>query len=172
MSPNQPNQIDETESLRRLRVFLDQLEGLLDDVAKNPRPAIPGRCHASMQAAWIEVQPVFVQASTQLQFSNPSIIDELNKQGLIGAQLVFKLTVFEYRHGKLLDHGTAAEGKKKKRSWWRRWLDLFKPTLKAADVVMGSLAKAVPILEPVKEYKEAVESGADLGWKAGKALEG
>lgn len=40
---------------------------------------------------------------------------------------------------------------------------LLKPVLKTADVILGSLAKAIPVVEIIKEYKDSVESGVELG---------
>jgi hypothetical protein len=83
--------------------------------------------------------------------------------GLLGHQLVFKLSIFQHARAELLDHGTLRDAEPSNLPWWKRWRDLFKPTLKAANVILGSLAKVVPILEPIKEYKESAESGVELG---------
>jgi hypothetical protein len=162
-------QLGPDESLRRLKEFLRQLESLLDDLVQNPHPVIPGRFHESMKSAWAEVQPKFQIAAGHLVATNTSVLEQA---GLTGAQLEFKIAIFDYCHGELADHVTAAKGHRKKRPWWKRWIHLFLPTLKAADVVLGSLAEVLgPLgapLEPIKEYKEAVEAGAEAGIAAGK----
>jgi hypothetical protein len=161
--------ISDDESLRLLRQFLRQVEKILADLSENPRPAIPGRFHESMNAAWSVVRPKFNIAIEKLQMIPANdIITPLDECGLLGPQLVFKLSIFQHARDKLMDHGTPKEGQQKKRRWWMRWLDLFKPTLKAADVILGSLAKVLPVVEAIKEYKESLESGVELGLEAGK----
>jgi hypothetical protein len=161
--------IDDNEYLRRLRLFLRQLEELLADLADQPRSIMPARVHVSMLAAWAEVRPMFDTAVASLLHPTPDQIDKLRAAGLLGPQLEFKLSVFEYRRDELLDHGTPMEAQGKKRSWLRRLLGLFKPALKAADVILGSLAEALPgnPFGVIKEYKESVESGVEVGRRLG-----
>ena len=53
------------------------------------------------------------------------------------------------------------------KSLWRR---LIKRTLKAGDVILDSLAGAFPPLHAVKEFKEAGESGLELGESIGGGI--
>jgi len=118
-----------------------------------------------MRAAWRQVQNNFAVANNAL---NPdpntiaSLEDELQRRGLTGPQLIFKLNVFRHALENLLDHGTAKYGQeqRKKPRWWARFLGFFTGALKAADVILDSLAK-VPVVglavEPIKEFKEAQE---------------
>jgi hypothetical protein len=160
--------ISNAEARRLLREFLRQVEKLLKDLVENPRPAIPGRHHESMSAAWTEVQGNFNIAINALNPTDPGMIatleDELQSRGLTGPQLIFKLNVFRHALENLLDHGTAKYGQeqRKKPRWWARFLGFFTRALKAADVILDSL-KTVPGVEQIKEFKEAVESGAELG---------
>ncbi len=160
-------EIFDDESLRRLREFLRQLEKLLADLSEYPRPAIPGRHHESMTAAWSIVQPKFTEAIQGLKMDEASnIIPKLHDVGLMSYELVFKLSIFHHAHDELLDHGTPKDGEPNNRPWWKRCLNLLKPTLKAADVILGSLATVLPIVEAIKEYKDSVESGVELGQAA------
>jgi hypothetical protein len=63
-----------------------------------------------------------------------------------------------------MDHGTAVYGQQKRRRRWTRWRDLFTSALKAADVILDSLS-AIPGVgvEAIKEFKESVEAGVELG---------
>lgn len=84
---------------------------------------------------------------------------QLEQFGLTGPELVFKLSIFQHACDELIDHGTPKDGQQRKRRWWKRRLGLFKPAPKAADVILGSLAKVLPVVEAIKEYKESVEAG-------------
>jgi hypothetical protein len=179
MPPNASDHISNDEVLRGLRVFLRQVEEMLADLQENPRPIVPGRYHESMKAAWLEVQPLFADAVAGLQSAESDLMNKLKAAGLTGSQLVFKLTIFQHAHAELMDHGTPKEGQPRKRPWWKRWFGLFKPAwkrwfglfkaaLKAADVILGSLTSVLPIVEPIKEYKEAVEAGVEVAWPAGE----
>jgi hypothetical protein len=158
--------VSDEESLRLLREFLRQVEKMLADLDEYPRPAIPGRHHESMKAAWTAVRPSFNTAVNDLQMTiaaSGDVLSRLKDSGLTGHQLVFKLSIFRHASDRLIDHGTPKDGQQRKRRWWSRWRRLFKPVLKAADVILGSLADILPVLEAIKEYKEAVESGVELG---------
>jgi len=63
--------ISNEEARRLLREFLRQVEKLLQDLVENPRPAIPGRHHESMSAAWTDVQRNFTIAITALSPTDP-----------------------------------------------------------------------------------------------------
>ena len=153
------------ESLWLLRDFLSQVEKILAAVAYNPGPVIRSRHHDKLRAAWDDVRPKFSLAISSLQEPSASNITErLAEVGLTGPQLVFKLSIFRQAHDELTDHGMpAAEEKPKKMRWWERWVSLLKPTLKAANVILGSLAKVLPPVEAIKEFKEAVEAAVNLG---------
>ena len=164
MPEEMPEPISDEESLRLLREFLRQVEKLLSDLAEYPRPAIPGQHHDSMNAAWTVVRPNFKIAIDELQMpAASSIVPRLQYLGLMGPQLTFKISVFQHARDELMDHGTPKEGQQRKRRWWMRWRRFFKPVLKTADVILDSLAKAIPVVDIIKEYKESVESGVELG---------
>lgn len=164
--------ISDEEARRLLVEFLRQVEKVLQDVVENPRPTIPGRHHESMSAAWTDVKGNFTLAINALSPTDPNAIstleDDLRKRGLTGPQLIFKLNVFRHARENLLDHGTAKYGQeqRKKRWWFARFFRFFSGALKAADVVLDSLAGVPGVglaVEAIKEFKEAVDSGADLG---------
>jgi hypothetical protein len=164
--------ISDEEARRLLREFLKQVEKLLQDVVENPRPAIPGQLHESMSAAWTEVQGKFATAITGLSTTDSNVLgtlhNELQMRGLTGPQLIFKLDVFRHAHQKLSNHGTAKYGQeqRKKRGWFARFCGFFTGALKAADVILDSLTGVPGVglaVESIREFKEAVESGVELG---------
>lgn len=162
-----PEPPSDSESYRLLREFLETLRDLLDGVVQEPSGVIPGRHHARMRAAWEEVKPKFQLVIREL---GPKIdvgkARRLKEAGLTGAQLQFKLSIFSHAHDSLLDQRrpTDPEPKAPRRRFWSR---LFDRTLKAADVILGSLAAIFPPAEAIKEFKESTEAGAKLGWTLG-----
>lgn len=97
------------------------MEKLLSELAEYHRSAIPGRHHESMNTAWTIVQPKFKIAIDALQMPAASnILPKLDELGLIGPQLIFKLSVFRHAHDELMDHGTPKEGQQRKPGWWTR----------------------------------------------------
>ena len=159
--------ISEEEALRRLREFLRRIEYLLADLVEHPRPALPGRHHESMRLAWDATRENFAFAiralASEMDFE---LLPKLREVSLVGDALVFKLSVFEHPYNELLDHGLASDGEPRATRWWQIWRKLFNRTLRAADVILGSLAKVLPVVEAITEYKEAIESGVELGGTA------
>ena len=152
--------ISNDEALRRLREFLSRLEELLLEAIKSPE-IIPGRHLEAMLGAWTTVQPKLSTARSSLEVTAATnIIPELQDAGLLGDELVFKLSVFNHAHDEFRDlKAKPPIQSTDKPPWWKRW---FKRALKAGDVLLGSLAKVLPPLEAVKEYKESVEVGVEL----------
>jgi hypothetical protein len=93
--------ISNAEARRLLRELLRQLEKLLQEVVESPRPAIPGRHHESMSAAWTDVQGKFSVAINALNPTDPNAVapleEALQERGLTGPQLIFKLSIFPYQ---------------------------------------------------------------------------
>jgi hypothetical protein len=120
-----------------------------------------------MRAAWTSVRPKFSILIKQLQTRERRSISQLEKQGLIGDELVFKLSIFNHAHDQLRDEVARKEASQEGwlRGRWRALARLWKGTLAAGDVILGSLARALPLspAEAIKEYKEAAESGLELG---------
>ena len=159
--PISPEPITDEEALRRLREFLSHLEQLLLVVATKSPEIIPGRHQEAMLAAWKTVQPKFAAARSKLEFKAATgIISRLREAGLLGDELVFKLSIFNHAHDEFRDARMKAEVQLADQPWWKRW---FKRAMKAGDVILGSLAKVLPPLEAVKEYKESIEAGMELG---------
>jgi hypothetical protein len=138
--------------------FLQRLKTLLDDLNEKYRFALPGRFLESMDAAWVEVKPKFQEADVALQ--SDTTLDDLKAHGLIGPQLIFKLKIFEHARDELADHSNQPSQQDDR--WWNRWRGRFRYALKSADVILGSLAKVLLVLEPVKEFKEAIETALPL----------
>ncbi len=167
--PDQSNQLSDREELRRLSEFLMQLETLLQTVVTHPTNIVPGRHHDVLRDAWVEVRPRFRQI--KLTTGNRRTLVQV---GLSGRALVFELAVFSHARDQLLDHApelfsiTRSESYQelqKPAGWWTRLRRLFRRSLKAGDVVLGSLGK-IPIFgmpaEAIKQFKESVEEGVAM----------
>ena len=125
-----------------------------------------------MRAAWTSVQPKFSVVITQIG-RPPQNNSQLKERGLVGDELIFKLSIFNQAHDELRDglvqKNVAQEGVGK-RTW--RWIrKLWKPTLKSADVILKSLS-FIPGAEAISEFKEAAESGLELGLGLDEAVQG
>ena len=160
----EPEQISDDESLRLLREFLRQLKLLLHDAVENHGLAIPGRHHENVWRIVVTIEREFDSAIAALRPPKAGVnqyLSALKGVGLTGPQLEFKISIFNHAYGELMDAGIPPKDAKPKRQrWWRR---LFRPVLKAADVILGSLAKAgIPGIEIVKEFKETIEAGTEL----------
>lgn len=166
-----PLPLTDDESIRRLRDFVEQLRILLDQLTNYYGSLIPGRHQESMQAAWMSVQPKFAELDQVLTtpFKGAradSRMADLKRMGLTGDELRFKLSIFNHARDELRDrlrHSEERPGLLKR--GWRTLGKLLKQTLSAADVILGSLASALPLspAEAIKEFKEAAESGLELG---------
>lgn len=162
-----PESISNDESLRRLREFLRQLEELLAELTEHPAVLIPGRHHDPMKAAWVSVRPKFPMLVKQLETTAASnVIPALKTAGLLGDELIFKLSIFDHARDELRDSlasRTEAPREGLLKRGWRALGKLWKRALEAGDVILGSLASVLPPAEAIKEYKEAAESGLELG---------
>jgi len=162
--PDQQDRPGVEEQIRRLSEFMRQLEALLEAVVRNPENIIPGRHHDAMQDAWAEVRPRFAKIKL-----TRNLKAQLEEVGLVGPTLRFELAVFSHARDELLDHApelfsSRASWKQpqpqKPVGWWMRLRRLFRRSLKAADVVLGSLG-TIPVFgmpaEAIKQFKEGVE---------------
>jgi hypothetical protein len=175
-----PNLLDpptQHEELRRIKEFLRQLEDLLDAIVRRPENIIPGRHHEVLRAAWFEVRPRFARIELV-----PANWPDLERVGLTGATLRLELSIFNHARSELMDSApelftpppyespypppyAAYQPTEKPRGWWSRVRRLTRRTLKAADIVLGSIGK-IPVFglpaEGITQFKESVEEGAAL----------
>lgn len=134
----------------------------------------------SMRNAWSEVQTQLIRREVV------PLIQNLDRQtvgefGLGGAQLELKLRAWQRSRRQLLiafaDSADADPGPEalpppilpgqapnifrrlvaKRPRWLKRGLRHLKKTLASADIVLGSLAKALPGIDILEEFKEVVE---------------
>ena len=136
---------------------------------------IPGRHHEAFRAAWIDVRPRIGEVVKQLDRPAASNRADLKDLGLTGNQLAFKLGIFQHAHDELVDYRAQLPRRDEDPGppvgWGKRaFARLWTRTLKAADVILDSLAQAFPPLHAVKELKESAESGLALGAAAGEAI--
>jgi hypothetical protein len=134
--------------------FLEQLRVVLSQLADGGERLLPkGAQIAEFRSAWTEIEAdgLFELAIERLR--SREVEPALTDVGLVGSGLKPKLSGFRRTHGRLTKSLT--------------WLAV-KPVLKWANVILGSLGKALPFLDPIKEFKESWEAAAEEGYE-GKA---
>ena len=126
------------ESEDVLEFLINESEGLLlKRVTKNKG------LRDSLKSAWEDVRENLKSVVKDLHDSDPeSVLDKLKENGLTGKQLEFKLNLFYWLKGRWEAERT--------RNWIVR-------VLGAMNTILGSLAKVFAQIEPVKEFKEAIE---------------
>lgn len=135
----------------------------------------------SMRNAWGEVQTQLIRRELVPIIQNDLGPETLAQFGLDGAQLELKLRAWQRSRRQLLIAfadsadsdpgpealpppilpGQAPNGFRrlvaKRPRWLKRGLRHLKKTLASADIVLGSLAKALPGIDILAEFKEVVE---------------
>ena len=149
------------EDRKRLVAFLWRLRDLLELLVFARQELISPHVAGLLEEAWEELQREgrFEQAVNQVEEGewDRRLIDH----GLYGAQLALKLGIFD-RAGE----GVSREEEQRfQRSKRRR--GIFKWALKAGNVVLGSLADAIPGGAAIREFKDAAETALDerLPWR-------
>ena len=121
--------------------FLNDLVTVLDTLTKNRIPETNRKRFAGMLE---NVRTDMDQAIQQLKgIDDPkdSLLDKLKNVGLLGESLLAKLDEFRDRIG----HGPVLA------------------VLGMGDVILGSLAGVLHVLEPLKELKETIENRIEYG---------
>ncbi|MBV8947102.1 MAG: hypothetical protein JO286_01140 [Solirubrobacterales bacterium] len=127
-----------------LEDFLAELHRLLEEVAYQGEGLLPAYLLPLLREAWPEVEVSFTELERAVASGEHE--QELSSRGLRGAQ--FRLKAEGFRRHLLLF----------RRHREPRWL---KKLLKWADVILGSLVAIIPGGDAAKEFKEAVEAGAE-----------
>lgn len=134
--------------------FIDSLRELLDGCVRGePFDVLPTYLVTPAASAWEEVKPVVANvrdwlASAQ-QISREVGDQALSMVGLAGAQLQLKLEGYFQAVGR---------GYRRRLNSYISWV---KGCLRWANIILGSLSKAVVACEPLKEFKEVVEAALD-----------
>jgi hypothetical protein len=127
-----------------LEDFLQELRSLLLDVLSEGEGLLPAFLLPLLREAWPEVAVSF--GGLQQAVASGDFEEQLIARGLRGVQFQPKVEGFR-RHLWLF-----------RRHREPRWL---KKVLRWADVILGSLVAIIPGGDAVKEFKEAVEAGAE-----------
>jgi hypothetical protein len=132
----------------RLGDFLGVLRGELDWVVEHRRGLIDEELTELLTQAWTEQRWRIDEARAQIVNADQDVLAAI---GMTGFSLEWKLTGFQTAWRRLDDARKQVGGA----------VGLlkapFRKMLGWADVLMGSLASAFPVLEPIKEIKEGVE---------------
>jgi hypothetical protein len=137
----------------RLLEFLNDLRCLLTEVLEGKPSLLDREVHRLFLDAWGDLihDGTFDQLEKSLGSGDYDF--RLREHGLYGAQLELKAQLFQ--------RGYRAVNAERQRRPTKRWKRLLGWTLKAANVLLGSLAEAVPAAAPIKEFKEALETALD-----------
>jgi hypothetical protein len=137
--------VDQRSDRERLSAFLTDLEIVLAEVVDlRFADLLIESSSEDVQLAWRDTRPLFESTRRQLVEVRPSLGPdrELEDVGLTGAPLRMKLSGFNRQLARLR--------KRYSRSRLRRVLEW-------ANRIMGSLSKVIRSVEPIKEFKEAIE---------------
>lgn len=130
-----------------------------------------------MFAAWYEARPRMTEVINQLESPKNVPIDTLSSLGLIGYQLLFKLSIFQHALDDYLDFLSRTQTiprpieptsppilvkEPEPEGWFAKRIarKLMKRALKAGDVILDSLAAAFPPLHAVKDFNPSARASA------------
>lgn len=148
----QKSQIDD---LKELISFLKGSDEVISYLVKYPRGIIlkefhdDGKFMKTLEGAWSEAQKYLHEVINKidhelatLQENIPDLWTHLRRCGLTGIELKLKTLLFERLRGNF--------EKTRAPRWTRRLLGLI-------NSIFGSLSSVFPGIEPVKEFKDALE---------------
>lgn len=133
------------EEKERLKDFLNKIE---EDLNYGVRKIVPGiiemrmlplNFHVSIENAWREIEEIFDRVSEGIDNIK---ISDFEKVGLSGAELDFKILIFDSLHYNF------------KRSFSQ---EVFKKLLKAADSILKSLSLNIFLVHRIIGFKESIE---------------
>jgi hypothetical protein len=130
--------------MESLEEFLRELKKVLEDAALRGDGLVPVYLQTLLKEAWVEVGRHYIDVERAVMSGEYE--HELAARGLRGPEFRVKSEGFR-RHLWLF-----------RRQRQPRWL---KKLLEWADIILGSLASIIPGGDAVKEFKEAVEAGAE-----------
>ncbi len=139
---------EEKETEEILMGFLSKCLEDLSYVVEKSSELLEEELRGYAGEAWGEVKGRIEQALGQLKSldEDPKLMSGLKAQGLTGSQLRFKNAGFQRAHREFQD------------SFLIKPLGpILRKLLAWLNIILGSLSKVLPVLEPVKEYKEALE---------------
>jgi hypothetical protein len=150
---------------RKLVQFLGEVERILDSVVRDSPLLQNDALHYRLRSAWDEIRfyQVFGGAKHALLVTVGD--DILLEHGLFGENLELKLTHFR-QQSELLGippsdsaHAPATKDRGPRSKLGFNWI--YKKAMEAMDILLDSIAIAVPALGVVKELKQVTEQGID-----------
>jgi len=136
---------------KKLKIFLSEARKDLDFVVDKIMPAlvdqrlIPEELSKATKKAWEDLRGRFDDASKRLDEIK---IEELGAVGLSGSQLDFKLKAIQFLHKKFAERPLIEN----------RHPRFLRGLLKAFDSILDSLSIVMPLLHPITEFKDALDS--------------
>lgn len=159
----------------QLVIFLDDLRQIFKILVEQRSKLFP-RIQGPLAEAWPEINDLINRIIDLLQnpehFRGPVTLDDhLATAGLIDPQLALKLAAFNTVTTDLNDFLQELNaflnefdifnlGREQLRKL-RKLLKIINRLLAYANIILGSLSQAIPISEPVKEFKDILKEGVD-----------
>ena len=159
-----------------LKDFLYGLESLLRYAVYDHPEWFPRDIQQPMESAWREVEPVFAQVARDIE--SREYDQQLEREGLVGEQLRFKLAGFAAAEseveiprrmravaGEDVERPEEEQAGPGKRSWLRRGgqlLGYFRVALDWGNAIVESIGKAIPAAGAIGEFKKGVEAANRL----------
>ena len=145
---------------------------MLNDAIYRRQEWFPAELRAPMVAAW-ESDVRLALSDVERSISSRDFDDALEREGLAGAQLAFKLSGF---NAAWYPWSSEVERElRPRRGFWRplrtlarrgnRLLAFFKAALDWANLILESIGKAIPVVPAgvVSEFKKGVEASVRAG---------
>jgi hypothetical protein len=160
-----------------LQNFLDTLQWLLGDAVHSHPEWFPKELREPMAMAWREVEPLFARVAGDLDSRDYD--QALEREGLVGNQLRFKLAGFQAAIREVgvpqrmqatpgggdpgfSDEQTYVEEMFRRRPRGARLLGFFKVALDWANAIVESVGRAIPAAGAIGEFKKVVEAANRL----------
>jgi hypothetical protein len=136
-----------------LRAFLADVRMLLDEMLRRGQDLVDADALDDLRAAWRFMERERLFDDVLRQILSPAAGEQLATVGLVGAPRELKTNGFRRAYEALL----------RTMGRWS-WPDV-KPVLKWANVILGSLAKTMTSIDPLKEFKESWEAAAEQAYE-------
>lgn len=146
----------------RLEDFLKKVRHDIERILKNRNLFwVDDHIYDSIRSVWsLEIKYDFKRIIDELRETKEK---ELKKRGLTGKQLKLKIDLYENIDDKSIDSLEKSEKKPTKgKGKWYNSLFWVKKRLKAIDDILDSFAKVLGIVEPLKEFKQVIETSTGI----------
>ena len=152
---------DDGNNFSGLPAMLERIRKTLGNLVEVAPLVVPSDLVTVVQRTWPIAEKRLRDAIATVGSTNVSsqVISALKEAGLTGLMLKMKQVSVEY-HMSRIDQAILTYPKK---SWSEKLFGVVKPGFKIINSILGSLFKAIPGVEAVKEFKDHLEAGYEAG---------